>query len=79
MLIVIGNSISLKRKNIMAWKKFIIKTIGTRGNYSEEGSKKYKKKIINVNRFAAKFYIEDIEEDITKIINKDYEEVVNDN
>ena len=34
-----------------------------------------KKKIINVNRFAAKFYIEDI----TKIINKDYEEVVNDN
>lgn len=63
----------------MARITYIIKTNGTRGNYSEEGSKKYKKKIINVNRFAAKFYIEDIEEDITKIINKDYEEVVNDN
>lgn len=81
LLIVIGNNISLKRKNIMVWKKFIIKTIGTRGDYSKEGSKKYKKKIIDVNRFAAKFHIKNIEEDIAKIINKDKndEEVVNNN
>lgn len=58
-----------------------IENIKTIGNYSEEGSEKYKKKIIDVNRFAAKFHIKNIEEDIAKIINKDKndEEVVNDN
>lgn len=61
------------------WKKWQIVTIGTIGNYSEEGSEKYKKKV--PSRFAGKFHIENIEEDISKKINKDrnYEEVVNDN
>lgn len=63
------------------WKKWQMVTLGTSGNYSEEGNEKYKKKVIDANRFAAKFHIKNIEEDITKIINKDknYEEVVNDN
>ena len=63
------------------WKKWQIVAIGTCGNYSEEGSKKYKKKVIDANRFAGKFHIENTEEDMTKKINKDrnYEEVVNDN
>ena len=63
------------------WKKWQIVTLGTGGNYSEEGSKKYKKKVIDANRFAGKFHIENAEEDITKKINKDKndEEIVNDN
>lgn len=63
------------------WKKWQIVTLGTSGNYSEEGSKKYKKKVIDVNRFAGNFHIENTEEDMTKKNNKDknYEEVVNDN
>lgn len=56
-------------------------TLGTCGNYSKEGSKKYKKKIIDVNRFVAKFHIKNTEEDMTKKNNKDKndEETVNDN
>lgn len=63
------------------WKKWQIVTLGTIGNYSKEGSEKYKKKVIDINRFAGKFHIENTEEDITKKINKDrnYEKVVNDN
>lgn len=58
-----------------------IENIKTIGNYSKEGSEKYKKKVIDANRFAGKFHIENTEEDMTKKNNKDknYEEVVNDN
>jgi len=59
-----------------------IETLGTIGNYSEEESKKYKKckldkNILNKNRLASEFNIEDM----TKKINKDknHEETVNDN
>lgn len=63
------------------WKKWQIVTIGTGGNYSEKESEKYKKKVIDANRFASKFHIEDTEKDITKKNNKvkNDEEVVNDN
>jgi hypothetical protein len=58
-----------------------IENIKTIGNYSEEGNEKYKKKIIDANRFGGKFQIENTEEDMIKKINKNnnYEKVVNDN